>query len=78
MELTIRDIPDEVYRALQARSAAEGRPLDQIILHALEVASLRFMEKKRDLSFIAGTWVEDPVFDEIRAEHERIDPDLWK
>jgi plasmid stability protein len=78
MELTIRDIPEEVDRALRARAAAEGKSIDQVALDALRAASLRFTEKKRDLSDIAGTWVHDPIFDEIRAEHERIDPDMWK
>ncbi|QDT72108.1 hypothetical protein [Lacipirellula limnantheis] len=35
-------------------------------------------KKYRDLSDIAGTWVEDPEFDAILAEQRRIDPELWK
>jgi hypothetical protein len=35
-------------------------------------------EKQRDLSDLAGTWVEDPAFDEAIADQDRIDPDLWK
>jgi hypothetical protein len=33
---------------------------------------------RRDLTFITGTWVEDPEFDKILEEQRRIDPDLWQ
>ena len=32
----------------------------------------------RDLSDIAGTWVEDPEIDEALADQRRIDPKLWQ
>lgn len=34
--------------------------------------------KYRDLSDIAGTWVEDPQFDALMREQDRIDPELWR
>lgn len=34
--------------------------------------------KKRDLSFIAGTWVEDPEFEAALEEQRQIDPEMWK
>jgi len=35
-------------------------------------------EPQRDLSDIAGTWVEDPGFDQVIAAQRQIDPELWK
>jgi hypothetical protein len=35
-------------------------------------------EPQRDLSDIAGTWVEDPEFDEVMKAQRQIDPELWK
>lgn len=35
-------------------------------------------QPQRDLSGIAGTWVDDPGFDEAIAAQRQIDPDLWK
>jgi hypothetical protein len=35
-------------------------------------------QKQRDLSDLAGTWVEDPGFDEAIADQDRIDSVLWK
>lgn len=34
--------------------------------------------KKRDLSFIAGTWVEDLEFEAALEEQRQIDPEMWK
>ena len=35
-------------------------------------------ERRRDLSDIAGTWREDPEFDNEIVEQDTIDPDLWR
>lgn len=35
-------------------------------------------QPQRDLSDIAGTWVDDPGFDEAIAAQRQIDPELWK
>ena len=32
----------------------------------------------RDLDDLAGTWVDDPEFDAVVAEMDRVDPELWK
>ena len=58
----------------------EGKTLDQVALDVLK-AGVGISEqpvKRRDLSEIAGTWVEDPIFEEIRKEHEQIDSKIWK
>jgi len=31
-----------------------------------------------DLDDLAGTWVEDPAFDEAVREMDTVDPELWK
>ena len=31
-----------------------------------------------DLDDLVGTWVEDPVFDEVIREMDSVDPDLWR
>lgn len=36
------------------------------------------LPKRRDLSFLAGTWVDDEEFDAILAFQRQIDPELWK
>ena len=34
--------------------------------------------RRRDLSDLAGTWVEDPAFDQAIRDQDVVDPDLWK
>ena len=34
--------------------------------------------RRRDLSGIAGSWVEDPEFDRAIEDQDRIDEDLWR
>jgi plasmid stability protein len=36
------------------------------------------LPKKRDLSDLAGTWVEDPEFDAALEDQRRIDWELWQ
>jgi hypothetical protein len=34
--------------------------------------------RRRDLTDLAGTWVEDPAFDQAIADQDVVDEDLWK
>ena len=34
--------------------------------------------RHRDLTDLAGTWVEDPAFDQAIADQDVVDEDLWK
>ena len=80
MQYTLRKIPRPVDRALRERARREGRSLNEVAIEALArgvgVAEERI--RHRDLSDIAGTWVEDPAFDEAVADQDVVDEDLWK
>jgi plasmid stability protein len=77
VNLQIQNIPRQIDEALRARAQAQGKTVDQVALEALETGLGLTARggKQRDLSDIAGTWVEDPIFDEVRRSHETIDPD---
>jgi hypothetical protein len=77
VNLQIQNIPHQIDEALRARAQAQGKTVDQVALEALETGLGLSASggKQRDLSDIAGTWVEDPIFDEVRRSHEVIDPD---
>ena len=80
MQYTLRNIPRKVDQALRAKARAERKSINQAAVDALK-AGLGITDaptKKRDLSDIAGTWVDDPLFDQIRQEHEQIDPEIWR
>ncbi len=34
--------------------------------------------KKRDLSFLVGTWQDDPAFDEAIADQDKVDEEMWR
>ena len=80
MQYTLRKIPRPVDKALRERARREGRSLNGVALEALArgcgVADVRV--KQRDLSDIAGTWVEDPALDGAIADQDVVDEDLWK
>ena len=79
MTLTIRDIPEQLESALREKARSEGKTIDQVALDAISAAvGVASNAKKRDLSDLAGTWVEDPQFDQIMREQDRIDPEMWK
>jgi len=80
MQYTIRNVPKQVDKALRAKAKAEGKSLNHVAVEAMK-AGLHVSDERvkyRDLSDLAGAWVDDPVFDEVRRYHEQIDPDIWK
>jgi hypothetical protein len=91
MDVTIHDIPIELHQALALRAAADQSSVAKALVEAaaqqLGIAlppspeqseSSGAPKKYRDLSDIAGTWIEDPEFDAILAEQRQIDPELWQ
>lgn len=80
MQYTIRGIPPAVDAALRRRAKATSKSLNQTALEALMegVGIENPPKKRRDLSDIAGTWVEDKDFDAAVADQHQIDPDMWK
>jgi plasmid stability protein len=80
MQYTIRNIPDYLDATLRDFARREGKSLNQVAVAALvRGAGLAERESvKRDLSDIAGTWQEDPVFDSAIAEQQKIDEAIWR
>jgi plasmid stability protein len=79
MQYTIRNIPAALDKALRKRAKSEGRSLNDVALDAMtEGLRLRgHPVKYRDLSDLAGRWIDDPAFDEAMKDFERINPELW-
>lgn len=79
MQYTLRNIPEELDRALRERARREGRSLNEVALEALRVA-LGLSEEaivRRELGDVAGTWVEDAQVEAALADQRQIDEDLW-
>lgn len=80
MQYTLRDIPPTVDAELRRRAKAEGRSLNTVAIEAL-IRGAGLGEtpvRQRDLGDIAGTWQEDPEFDQAIAEQDQIDERLWR
>jgi plasmid stability protein len=79
-QYTIRSVPERVDRELRKRAKAEGKSLNTVIVELLEqaVAPSGQPRRNRNLERFAGTWVEDPEFDEAMKYFDRIDEEMWK
>ncbi|HEX4962308.1 MAG TPA: hypothetical protein VF173_15840 [Thermoanaerobaculia bacterium] len=80
MQYTLRDIPPILDSELRRRAKDEGKSLNAVAIEAL-IRGAGLGEtalRLRDLSGIAGTWHEDREFDQVIAEQDRIDEQLWK
>lgn len=80
MQYTIRNIPGALDAMLRDRARKEGKSLNEMVIDALARAMGFSKEpvRKRDLSGIAGTWIDDPEFDRAIEDQDQIDEDLWR
>lgn len=80
MQYTIRGISPELDRALKERAKATGRSVNQLVLDLFWqlVATQPSSVKRRQLTDLTGSWQEDAEFDAVLAEHEQVDPEMWR
>lgn len=80
MRFTLRNVLAQLDEALEKRAQAERKSPDDVAIEALAEAvglsgaSLR----RRDVSDVRGTWVEDAAVESALVDQRRIDPDLWR
>jgi hypothetical protein len=88
--ITIRDMPPELERRVEAMASEEGMSLAQTVIRLLlRATGLREpdgpgeghnrMERQHDLDDLAGTWDAEEVaeFERALAAQRRIDPRVW-
>jgi plasmid stability protein len=75
VNLRIRNLPPRIETALRARAQTQRKTIEQVALEAMAIGLRQAAvgKKQRDLSDIAGTWVEDPIFEEVRKYHEQLE-----
>ena len=80
MTLVLENIPPELDAALRREAEAQKKPLEQMAVDVLNAAlvGVSAAVKYRDLSDLAGRWIEDPQFDAVMQEQDRIDPEMWR
>ena len=80
MQYTIRNIPPALDTAMREEARRQKLSLNQTVLDALSrsLGLSQEPQRLRDLGDIAGSWIEDPEFDQAIADQDRIDEELWK
>ncbi len=80
MQYTLRDVPSQIDAALRRKAKRENRSLNAVALEALRAGAGLAEEpvRFRDLDPLAGTWHEDPAFDQAIAAQDQVDPHLWQ
>ena len=79
MQYTIRKVPPALDRALRDRARAENKSLNEVAVDALARA-LGLAEQPvrcRNLRDLAGSWQEDPEFDQAIADQDTVEPAPW-
>ncbi len=80
--MTIRKIPDEVARFLATKAAGEGCSINAATVSVLSEAAgfANPAPRRRDLSWLAGTWSakDEGDFKAAVSRCRRIDAEEWK
>jgi hypothetical protein len=79
MTISLRNLPEEVERAILETSRREGISLNKATLRLLE-ARLRRPAKNSDFEEFYGTWssAEADAFDAALVEMRQVDPADWE
>jgi hypothetical protein len=79
MQYTIRNIPGYLDDALRHSAREQGKSLNEVAVEALARGTGlgEHRPRRRDLSDLMGTWVEDPAFDRAIADQDAIDEEMW-
>ena len=79
-QYTIRRVPPRLDRELRRKAREERLSLNEMALRAIERGLGLAEEEPRhhDLDDLAGTWVDDPEFDQAIKAMDQVDPELWR
>lgn len=81
LQYTVRNIPEHVDKALRRKASEERKSLNAVLREALIREAAVVGPGSRlytDLDPLAGTWVDDPGFDETIRAQDQVDESLWR
>lgn len=79
VQLTVRGVPSTVKNELANRAKKQNKSLNNILVELLCTAAGHNADPlNHDLDYLAGTWVDDPEFDSVVQDFDKIDQDMWK
>jgi len=80
-QLTIRKIPDSIRHGLITESRKTGTSVNKTVIELLgkSLGIQPTLQKRRDLSDLAGTWTKEEAeeFDKATKCFEEIDKEMW-
>lgn len=78
--LTVRKIPPELARALDAEKRRRGRSLNQTVIDLLRQSLGVGRRRSNGLARFAGDWTEEEYreFKEATRVFEEIDEEMWR
>jgi len=74
----VRNVPRKADEALRRRAEELEVSLNEVLVQALLKEAGGEARLHHDLDDFAGSWQEDPEFDAIIAEQDRVDEEKWK
>lgn len=80
MQYTLRNLPAHLDRLIRERAQQENKSLNEVAIDALlQAFGLHAAEAppRRDLSEVAGSWIDDPAVITALEDQRRVDPELW-
>lgn len=80
MQYTIRQVPEQVDRLIRQRAKQSNKSLNDVLLEVLQrgIGVSDEPAEYHDLDHLAGSWVDDPDFDDAMKGFDTIDEALWK
>ena len=80
MQYTIRRLPAGLDKLIRRRAKEEGKSLNTVAVEALMQAfGLRgSAQSYRDVSDLAGTWVDDATVEEALEAQRGVDDEMWR
>ena len=81
LQYTVRNIPAHVDRALRRKAREERKSLNEVLRDALirEAGGIEPSTRLHtDLDALAGTWIDDPGFEEAIRAQDQVDESLWR
>jgi plasmid stability protein len=80
LNLTVRNLPEEVSAALEREKRRRGTSLNQTVIDLLRQSLGVPGTRNNGLARLAGTWTEADQQEFLSSIHSlnEIDPDLWK
>ena len=78
-QYTLRNVPADVDSALRRTAREQGKSLNQVAIETLgRAVGVAEPRKRRDLSDLVGTWLDDPETAAALEDQRRIDPESWR